>query len=222
MTSIQMKAECYKVSAVVLAKGHNPTILHPYFLKNEGIVPREWQPSKPPVCTPPFASVSFTSGFSFVVEQERMVVSFNGEKAEDRAEAMAAMARKYVEKLPYVPYSAVGINFDAFCLLSEPSSFIIQRFIKEGPWNSTELPLSAAKQNFTYNCAEYQLNISLEPGKRKSQENQSEQDGIVFHANYHGQCPEDSSLDSVVALLEQAEQRKEHFKNISGLLLGEK
>ncbi len=215
-----MQIDCYKVSAVVLAQGHNPTILHPSFLQNEGIVPPEWEPSKPPVCTPPFAAVSFTSGFSFVVEQERLVVSFSGEKAELRILDVAEMAMKYTAKLPHVSYTAVGINFDTFYPMNDPAGWILQRFIRQGPWNSEELPLAAAKQGLTYNFPDCQLNISIEAGSR-SDKNQNSQSGVVLHANYHSQCSGEYPLYSVRSLLQEAKQRKEHFMHITGLLLGE-
>ena len=215
-----MQSECYKASAVVLAKGHNPTILHPAFLKHEGIIPQDWEPSKDPVCTPPFAAASFTSGFSFVVEQERLVISFSGEEADSRVRDVAEMARKYTAKLPHVAYTAVGINFDVFSPFKEPANFIIQRFIKQGPWNNQELPLATAKQNFTYNYSDYQLNITIESGSRGGHD-QSMQDGVLLHANYHGRCSEDSVLDSMHRLLQQAEKRKEHFKYITKIILGD-
>lgn len=213
-----MHTDCYKASAAVLAKGHNPTILHPAFLKHEGIIPKEWEPSKDPVCTPPFAAVSFTSGFSFVVEQERLLISFRGKEADLRIGDVAEMARKYTEKLPHVTYTAVGINFDAFFPLPEPSRFIIQRFLKQGPWNSEELPLAAAKQSLTYNYPDYQLNTTIEACGRTDR-NQESQDGVVLHANYHGRCSEKSALDSTHRLLQQAEQRREHFKYITKIIL---
>ena len=137
-----MHRDCFKVNTVLVAKGHNPTILHPSFLKNEKIVPEDWELSKDPISTPPFATVAFTSGFSFVVELERLQVAFNGENADKQVVAVSEMARKYAEKLPHVIYTAVGINLSIFCDSQEPERVLLQRFVKDGPWNSNELPIA--------------------------------------------------------------------------------
>ena len=45
-------------AVVVLAREHNPTILHPSFLGAQGIVPKDWQLAEPPMCTPPLSMVN--------------------------------------------------------------------------------------------------------------------------------------------------------------------
>jgi hypothetical protein len=217
-----MDIECFKVSAVLVAKGHNPTILHPCFLKNEEIVPTDWELSQDPICTPPFSAVSFLSGFSFVVEQEKLQVNFTGDNADQQTGMAAEMAGKYAAKLPYVQYTAVGVNFTVFVPLADPASFIIQRFIKEGPWDCADLKLAEARQNFTYAFDDHTLNVSVESGMKKSDNQQTNQSGIILHANYHVLCSENDLLGSARYFLEQAVSRIDHFKNVVLLYIGGK
>jgi hypothetical protein len=216
-----MHIDCFKVNTVLVAKGHNPTILHPSFLKNEKIVPHDWELSKDPICTPPFATVAFTSGFSFVVELERLQVAFNGENADSQVVAVSEMARKYAEKLPHVMYTAVGINLSIFCEFQEPERFLLQRFVKDGPWNSNEMPVASTKQHFTYVCDDHQLHVSIESGQRQNVHKKERQRGVILHANYHAECSQKSNpLDSVRNLLQKAEERKDHFQHLTQVFLG--
>ncbi len=211
---------CFKVSAVLVARGHNPTILHPSFLVYEGIVPGDWELAKAPICTPPFAAVGYKSGFSFVVEQERMQVEFNGDNADQEARQVAEMALKYAEKLPHVRYVAVGINLTSFWPVADPTNLIIERFIKEGPWNTAGMPLKSTRQNFTYLFEGHQLNMTIETGKKQIGQPPGEQIGIIMHGNYHSNLSSRDPLESLRSLLGQAEMRKEHFKSTAKLFLG--
>lgn len=216
-----MHIEYFKVGAVLLARGHNPTILHPSFLKNEEVVPKDWELSQDPVCTPPFAAVSFSSNFSFVVEQDKLQVNYMGENADQQTKKVAEMAGNYAAKLPYVHYTAVGINLTAFVPYEDAASFIIQHFVKDGPWKNDKLRLVEAKQNFIYAFKDHMLNMSIEGGVKKKDDQEKVQSGIVFHANYHAQCSNNDPLGSVQFHLSQAVNRKEHFKQVIHILMGE-
>ncbi len=218
-----MNIEYFKVSAVLVAMGNNPTILHPSFLKHENIVPEDWETNKDPICTPPFAAVSFTSGFSFVAELEKLQINFNGDNADQQTEKVTELAQKYANKLPHVRYTNVGINFTAFLPLKEPVKFIVERFIKEGPWNSQNYQLSSTIQSYTYPFDDHQLNVKIEPGRKQvSQDIKKVQNGIVLHANYHAECSKKiDPLKSVISLLQQSKNRMENFKYTAGLFLGE-
>src|SRR5438094_3822819 len=54
---------------VILARGLNPSVLHPSFLLSEGIVPPDWRPSEPPVCTPKVSIIKYTNGISFLIDE---------------------------------------------------------------------------------------------------------------------------------------------------------
>lgn len=215
-----MEPTCFKVSAVLVAKGHNPTILHPSFLAYEGIVPGDWELAKDPICTPPFAAVVYKSGFSFVVEQERMQVEFSGDNADQQSAQVVEMAKKYAEKLPHVRYVAVGVNFTTFLPLADPSNFVIERFIKEGPWNTAAMTLASARQNFTYLFEDHQLNITIETGNKQVKQPTIEQSGLIIHSNYHSNVSPSDRLESLRALLGLVETRKAHFKHTVQLFLG--
>ncbi|MBX9255594.1 hypothetical protein H1Q63_16925, partial [Desmonostoc muscorum CCALA 125] len=48
-----------EIAIAIAAKQHNPTILTPDFLKYSGIVPSDWELSKPPIITDSAAQVVF-------------------------------------------------------------------------------------------------------------------------------------------------------------------
>jgi len=60
-----MTLSMLQASVVVTAESHNPTILHPHFLKTQGIVPPDFEPAESPVCTPPLAIVKYRNGLNY-------------------------------------------------------------------------------------------------------------------------------------------------------------
>lgn len=180
-----MKLEILNTSVVVLAKHHNPTILHPSFLSSEGIVPSDWEVAEPPVSTPVFAMVKYKNGIVFNVEENRFQVRRDELKDDVGESQLPALACKYVQKLPHVKYQAVGINFKGFIECADPETLVMGRFLKPGIADFNGAHPEASGFRFVYQLDDVRLRLSFDSGKVKRADSENERSGILIDANYH-------------------------------------
>jgi len=181
--------EILNTSVVVLAKHHNPTILHPSFLISEGIVPPDWEVAEPPVSTPVVAIVKYKNGIVFNVDENKFQVIENKIKDDFRKSQVSNLACKYAQKLPHVNYKAVGINFKGFVECVKPETIVINRFLKPDVANFNGNQPKALGLRIVYELADARLRLSCDSGKVKRAENEKERDGILIDANYHMDLP---------------------------------
>ena len=214
-----MKAELLSTSVVVIARDHNPTILHPAFLASQGIVPTEWEPVDAPVCTPAFSTVRYANGISLSVDSNRLVVD------EDRPRSLPPwdsrvpkLALDYVEKLPHVRYSAVGVNFRGFSSCDDPERLLIGRFLKSGPWNDELRQMKSFGSRFVYHLENVVLRISLDSGTVRRDE--TKQPGIIFNGNYHTDLSEEKCLEELRTAIGHWSERCSHFASLASVILG--
>ena len=206
----------FRFGAVVVAEGHNPTILHPSFLKAQGVVDQDWELSQDPICTPPLANVVFNNGISVIVDQSRLQVNAEGADVVEQVGVAADVAEKYVSQLPHVNYSGVGLNYTGFLEHTDAAQYLIHRFVKDGPWNQGRLLLENFTPQFQYRYDDCDLYLSLSVGSRTDRESRDETAGIIVHANYHYDC---DGVDDVSQALRQALRlRDDYFKTVRAVL----
>src|SRR5262245_9370718 len=99
-------------SVVVLAKDHNPSLLHPAFLAGQGIMRSDEELAEQSISTPAVSVVKYASGLVFMVELNKLQITDNAPTGDpDRP---ARLAGQYLEALPHVRYVAIGLNFTGF------------------------------------------------------------------------------------------------------------
>lgn len=175
---------------VVLAAEHNPTILHPSFLASRGIVDPEWEVVDQPITTPALSQVRYRNGIAFLVERSKLQLLDVGDYDVLGESPILDLAARYVEALPHVPYTAVGINFTLLLEGGDPAGVIVDRFLKPGPWTSEFPGLTAMTPRLTYDRGDCTLNLDVKSGTVTLFETKEEREGIVLHANYHHPLPE--------------------------------
>lgn len=195
-------------SVVVAANDHNPTILNPDFLDRQNIVPAAWgwKVSGNPITTPPFAAVSYDSGVTVSVETNKLQVR----DVRSTAESSKALdiARKYVEILRHVRYSAVGINFRSLAEHAEPNAFLKERFLKSGPWDGDAHVLQGIGLKFVYLLDETRVTLTTESliGTESSEGQSKVSSGILIVANFHSDCHDYPTDDQAIAHLDKAQK----------------
>jgi len=202
-----MQLQVIKTSVVVLASGHNPSILHPAFLTSQKIVPEDWQLSEPPLSTPAFSVVKFQNGFVFVVESQKFEVADNNVQDPLQSEA-PILALKYIKALPHVAYSAVGINLIGFVEYPDASAFVKERFLRKGPWNDEAINPTSVGLRLIYPYEQAVLHLSINAGRAKIAK-AAEKIGILIDGNYHVDL-------TTAAPLEEAEASTSRFKEFCG------
>ena len=192
------------VSIVVAADQHNPTILHPSFLRSEGIVPKDWEVSEGPICTPAFSLVGFSNGISFRVEQSRLQVIHTHPSGRGTDSLVRELARRYVEKLPHVRYTAVGVNFVTLSECANPDEFMANKFLKEGPWKDENLMPISVGVHLSYAVSPATVHLSLKPGRSKTQKGEDPKTGIVIEGNCHSETQNTGATLSAIDSFKRA------------------
>jgi hypothetical protein len=209
-----LKLELLNVSVVVLAQGHNPTILHPAFLESQGIVPPDWQLAEPPICTPPLSVVKFANGIVFSVESNKFQVVEERASPESPGSKASELAIKYIEKLPHVRYTAVGVNFNGFIAVDSPAEHLIERFLKPGNWNSEALKPQALGLRLSYAAAGGIVNLSCDPSRVRRTPAEPQRRGIAVRANYHSKVSDPERVRQTVAGISRCPECYQHFIQI--------
>lgn len=195
------------LAVVVVANNHNVTILHPHFLRAEHIVPEDWKVVEGPICTPVMSTVSYDSGIKFQVEEQRLSVIEKEPSGEVAHSPVPAIVRSYVEKLPYVNYSALGINFLAFLPVEESETLYMERFLKRGPWWSEHLTPASFELTLSYPQQDGVLNTTFRPSTMIDDDAAVTINGLSVDVNCH------VDVDSVEALGERLAEAPETIAN---------
>lgn len=217
-----MKIRHLEFSVVLVANDHNPTILNPDFLALRDIVPAGWgwKLVGHAITTPPFATVAYDSGVTIIIQPNSLQVSDNSGKAEPSSKPIE-IARTYVEVLPHVRYSAVGINFRSVAEQAEAEAFLKHRFLKSGPWDSESYKLQGFGLKLVYPLDSGRLVLSLDsaivPERSEGQTQQTH--GVIVYANFHRDCQGYPTDKQIIEHLAKADRDWTFYKNTLSKLL---
>ena len=212
-----LKLAVLNVSVVVLAEVHNPTILHPAFLVAQEIVPSDWELADLPVCTPAISVVKFTNNILLTAEIPKFQVVDNSPTP---ATPIPGLAVRYIEKLPHVRYTAVGINISGYVQCPQPEAFLLDRFIKHGPWADAKLKPDTLGVQLTYPVEQGKLNLKCEPGTVHKTQGKTELPVLLINANYHIGLAAERALAEAKSAIELLPQRLAHFDEITQIVFG--
>jgi len=201
-------------SVVILAQDHNPSILHPYFLSAQSVVPEEWELAEPPVCTPPLSMVTYKNGITFTVESVKLQVAKSPATPRLRDSKLPDLASKYISILPHVRYTAVGMNFGAILDDPDPSRHLMGQFLTPGPWNSDDLLVQELALRFVYSVDSGTLNLSCNPGDVRDNALNRTVKGIIINANYHFGLPGANPVREAVDTIGRFGDLSDHFNQV--------
>lgn len=183
-----MNRKLLQFSIVILATDHNPTILNPDFLQMQGIVPSDWgwELAAPSIATPPFATVQYESGVTISVESNKIQVADN-KVVELTDSKIIKIVKRYVEVVPHVRYTTVGINFQTAIEIDDHETYLKFRFLKKGSWDSDNNPIKSVGLKFVYPVDSGRLLLSLDSGTIvKSVDKQEQKKSVIIaNANFH-------------------------------------
>lgn len=204
---------------VVLAESHNPSILHPTFLRVEHIVPENWTPDEPPICTPPFAVVKYQGRLEISAEQNKLQFRDVSSPEDIKDSDIQSISMKYVKKLPYVRYTAVGINFTMFWDTEKAQEALIDRFIQSGPLNDEDLSLESVGLRLVYPHDPAKLRISIDAARRKVADG-TQSEGVVLRGNYEQHVASEPTVKKVTDAIGKFADYADHFADTSRRILG--
>jgi hypothetical protein len=151
--------------SIVVAAQQSPALLREDMLKLSGVIPTDWQLSRPPVNSDQMSQLLFTNGCSLAAQPDRlMLLEVLGDRDPEQLQ-ISTIARKYIQTLKAADYQAVGINFRSY--IAYPAApeaaddYIRQRLLQPGPWQNWQGKTVQAGLNLLYELDRCQLTISV-------------------------------------------------------------
>lgn len=206
-----MSSECKLVgfSVVLVANSNNPSIINPDFLRYNKIVDETRVVHGDPIAIPGFSQVTFEGGVSVSSDAGRVSFDQNTNSLANDGVICQKMAKRYLETVPHVPYSAIGINPKGYRISPEVSEIKVSTLlVGNGAGISFKdvTPELLLKTVYRYE----KRMIVLEIVEHKMQEKGNvETSGILFQANIH----RDISVDSQQKRIEMASRILESWEN---------
>ena len=220
-----MESQFVEFSLVVLANDHNPTILNPDFLLRNQIVDNswEWNIVGQPITTPGFSTVAYDSNVTVTVEPVKLQVTETSKVSIEDSHICEAVSN-YVKALSQVQYTAVGINFTQITYIDDEAitdevMHLIDRFLKDGEWNTADNQLQGIGLKFLYEIEGGVVTISIDKGSKPD----IDRPFIVTQANFHRglNVAEMPTSDRVLKHLEGIKDDWDKFQDLYNKIIRE-
>jgi hypothetical protein len=205
------------VNVVILAKSHNPSILNPDFLRINNIVPPDWEANEV-LTTPAFATVRYPTNVVFLLDQERLEVRKECDTSFQDKYEVHNFASRYVEVLPHVSYTSVGLNWQISIKIDEPGRFITDRFVRPESWKKSGAELMQSSVKLSFQMENAVCNVNFSPGKTKISDKEY-YPAVIINVNFHNDGP--LKPDKIVRILQEWKKKEDYIKGLIPNLLGE-
>ena len=189
-----------ELSVVLLADNVDPSLINPDFLRHSGMVDRGLRTEQPPVSTPVFSQVAFEGGLTVTALDDRFVFVQRGEALRGDPESLG-IARRFLEKIPYPRYKAVGINPTGVRPLRPGSAGVVAGALikrSEGLAFRDVSPVISLKAAYFYESR--QITLDVHEARRRDAEG-SELPGVVFAVNIHRDITETDQAQRIARLM---------------------
>ena len=172
-------------SVVLAATSNNPSILNPDFLFHNGIVDASCEVKDPRISTPAFSQVVFKNGLVVKADPDRVIFEQRGTKLGVEEIICPDIANRYLNKVPHVPYRAVGINPKGHRPLEgKAADKVADALIDQGTWLSFKdcTPEIQVKAIYRYTNRTIIMEIA---GTEIAGQGPKQVPGLLFQANIH-------------------------------------
>ena len=193
-----------EISIIIAAQDLTPTMLSQDFLKFSGIIPKEWELSQQPVLNPNFAKLNFTNGININAQPGTITLSESlGNKQLEQLN-LAAVASKYIEKLPHAEY--MGLSCSPKILIPFPTApqivrhYITGTLLGSGPWKKIGRVPVQAGINLMYILDRCQLTMKISEARLQQPQKQPIT-AILFAGNFNYNVnPKDNQSDRLTQI----------------------
>ncbi|MEW6777508.1 MAG: hypothetical protein AB1405_14520 [Bdellovibrionota bacterium] len=183
--------EITQISLVINAKNHNPTILNPDFLRYNKLVPESWELAGNPVCSDLGAVVRYKEGVTILSQPEQIIFTEELAKKKYTDSVAPGIARQYVQLLPHVSYTAIGINPSGFYEMVSKESLeksMLEWYVSEGPWIEFQGTRPLVSMVLRYPRKLGGIQVTMSPGNAPDS-SEKKRVGIRFQGNFHHDIP---------------------------------
>lgn len=187
---------------VVAGKEHNPTILHPHFLRHQAIVPEDMEAKEAGVITTPaFSQVPYRDGLEVQLTPQhlRFIEELEGGLEDGGASIRAPdIAKRYLHKASLVRYTALDIHWSA-SVGSAKGRLSTMPLAKQGDWLRMEERTPSVSVRLTYPLGGgKEMEAIIEPDS-----GQGEEGRLLLSGNFHHPIEADAnSHEAAIGILD--------------------
>ena len=176
-----------EVAVVLVAQSNNPSIINPDFLRHNEIVNADLSLQGNPISSQLFSQVTFERGIIVQALPDRVTFQQTGDSLAPEDILCPEIAKRYVEKVPHVPYSAIGINPKGYRYLSAEVPEKVSNILIENAEMSFKdvTPEVHLKTIYQYDTRKIVLDIAETTKKNDDPEIPI----MLFQANIHRDIP---------------------------------
>ena len=208
--------ELVEFSVVLVAKGNNPSILNLDFLRYNEIVEPDWQIQDSPISEPAFAQVKFEGGLTLTAELYRISFTQSGDELVAEDLICPKVAKSYLDQVPHVPYSAIGINPKFFLRSSGEHLPTTKNMLRDQGNRLSFKDAEPAILKLAYAYDTRTISIDIAQVKQTN--------GILFQANVHRDIEGSTAQtcnNSIRSILDRWEEDLKDIRQLSKVLSGE-
>lgn len=176
--------ELTELALVIFAPNYDPTLLNPGFLRYSGIVPHDWQLAQQPVSSRQGSQIIYSNGVNIIAQPNRFIFAENLANVNLENINSPQIACRYIENLWQLDYQSIGIDFRGYVTLNSDtdSEYLLDNYIKDGPWRQVNSDRTLATLNFTYNFPDSRLSLEIIQGYLQLPESQKVP-ALLFNGN---------------------------------------
>lgn len=187
----------------VTAQKLNPSLLNLDFLKSSGIVPADWELAQQPVLNPNQARLTFKNGVTLVAQPRNIsfLEALNPKKGQQLN--APAIARQYIEKLPYAEYLGASIAPKIIVPQARsdaPREYIVETLLAPGPWRQVGVGATRATISFAYQLERAQLNLSVNEVRLRQSDRQETTPALLFSGSFNYSVAKDTEAERLTRL----------------------
>lgn len=223
-----MNLSLFEFSVVLLADSNNPSILNPDFLRYTGIVENPWQILDVPdavISIPGFSQVKYNGGLTIRTEPNRVVFEQTGDPLEIGSISCIDMARRYLDAVPHVKYSAFGINPKGYKTLHSTEQESVSDALKNsGDWMEFKNVNPEIQLKAVYDLNDKRIVLDISQA-RKRVATGNDVHAILFQANIHRDITEPEQpkrIDKLVSVLNEWKTDLSDFQELVNNFMGSK
>lgn len=189
-----MKLKVVNAAVVLVGQIYTPALFTPDFVLSTRIVGKDWALAQQPITSPGVSLLKYSNGIGILVEQNRAQVLVDNPPRHITETELTNVAENVLRRLSNTRHTAVGFNIAAIIEYDNATSYLRDKFFKEGQW--TDESLRDVTVGLTYTRTDFVLNITYASGIAQYAGESIEHRGIVVTANYHSDLPANLSIDS--------------------------
>ena len=207
-----------ELSVVLVAKRNDPGIINPDFLRHNDIVDANLQVKEPPISTPVFSQAVFENGLRVAAEPNRFIFGQQGEPLTEDVCISPEVARRFLEKVPHIPYSAIGINPKGIRSWDDESAGgVADALVGGGDWMSFQDVRPDIHLKALYNYESRQISMDVGRAQNKKSDGPESQ-VLLFQVNIHRDIPATEESRCVERLLSILSKWKDDLYDFNNLV----